>query len=145
MKGILGIALVVLAALSCSAKAQEKVAQVHIYRPQARIIGILATYSVHCKGQELSKLPNGHYFDVSIAPGEYTFLAEYMERMDKIALRVEAGKNYYLRVSGVTSKKKMFFSSSAYHIKVAQVPQQEAVDEMSKLSRLDPVTVHSCP
>jgi hypothetical protein len=68
-----------------------------------------------------------------------------MEKMGKTAFKVEAGKNYYLRVSFVTSKKKMFFSSSAYRLEVEKIPQQEAIDEMSKLSRLDPVTVHSCP
>jgi hypothetical protein len=145
VKGILSSALVVLAAMSSSVKAQENVAEVHIYRPHARYIGVALSPSVHCNGQTLSKLPNGRYFDVSVAPGEYTFLADDMEKMGKTAFKVEAGKNYYLRVSFVTSKKKMFFSSSAYRLEVEQIPQQEATDEMSKLSRLDPVTVHSCP
>jgi hypothetical protein len=102
---------------------QMEKAKVYFYRYK-QYVGSALSPSVYCDEAELSRMENGRYFTVKLAPGKHTFRSN--DKQSGVEVDLKPGQEYFLRVELVTGFMK------GHGRLVAVVPEQARFELKAK-------------
>jgi hypothetical protein len=98
-----------------------------VYRPHAKLYGIALTPSVYVDGTQVTRICNGCFFSISVAPGKHMITVGRSEVGNYVESK--AGDTLYFKVRG----KKSAVVTGASPMELDPVEKNVALKEMKKL------------